>query len=117
MKKQVAPMLQAKIEAELSSAQEAAAEAKNRAELTANDTFQLCAYLLSVDAKYAWNKIVHKQTASDPYTDLQGFTRKGPRGLSCKSFDDCMMFHLLTVFQNNAAEQEWYYITNVLKKP
>jgi hypothetical protein len=28
-----------------------------------------------------------------------------------------MMFHLLTVFPNNAAEQEWYNITNVLKKP
>jgi hypothetical protein len=27
------------------------------------------------------------------------------------------MFHLLTVFSNNAAEQEWYYITKVLKKP
>jgi hypothetical protein len=27
------------------------------------------------------------------------------------------MFHLLTVFPNNAAEQEWYYIMNVLKKP
>jgi len=27
------------------------------------------------------------------------------------------MFHLLTVFPNNAAEQERYYIMNVLKKP
>jgi hypothetical protein len=27
------------------------------------------------------------------------------------------MFHFLTVFPNNAAEQERYYITNVLKKP
>jgi hypothetical protein len=73
--------------------------------------------LLSVDAKYAWNKIVHKQTASDPYTDLQGCTKKGPRGLSRKPFNDCVMFHLLTVFPNNAAEQEQYNITNVLKKP
>jgi hypothetical protein len=28
-----------------------------------------------------------------------------------------MLFHLLTMFPNNAAEQERYYITNVLKKP
>ena len=28
-----------------------------------------------------------------------------------------MMFHLLTAFPINAAEQEKYYITNVLKKP
>ncbi len=27
------------------------------------------------------------------------------------------MFHLLTVFPNNVADQERYYITNVLKKP
>jgi hypothetical protein len=26
------------------------------------------------------------------------------------------MFHLLTVFSNNAAEQEWYYITKMLQK-
>jgi hypothetical protein len=62
------------------------------------------------------NKIVKEQTQSDPYTDLHG-TKKGPRGLLCKAFDDCMMFHLLTLFPNNAAEQERYYLTNVLKKP
>jgi hypothetical protein len=27
------------------------------------------------------------------------------------------MFHLLTVFPNNAAEQEKYYLSNMLKKP
>ena len=49
--------------------------------------------------------------------DLQGLTKKGPRGLLRKSFEDCVMFHLLTVSPNNVAEQERYYITNVLKKP
>jgi hypothetical protein len=34
-----------------------------------------------------------------------------------KLFNICMMFHLLTVFPINAAEQEKYYILNVLKKP
>jgi hypothetical protein len=37
--------------------------------------------------------------------------------MSCKSFTDCVMFHLLTAFPINAAEQEMYYIMNVLKKP
>ncbi len=37
--------------------------------------------------------------------------------MSCKLFDDCVMFHLLTAFPINAAEQEKYYISNVLKKP
>jgi hypothetical protein len=31
------------------------------------------------------NKIVQDQTNASPYTDLQGLTKKGPRGLSCKS--------------------------------
>jgi hypothetical protein len=33
-----------------------------------------------------------------------------------ESFNDCIMFHLLTVFPIYAAEQEKYYVTNVLKK-
>jgi hypothetical protein len=37
--------------------------------------------------------------------------------MSCKSFHKCVMFHLLTGFPINAAEQEKYYISNVLKEP
>jgi hypothetical protein len=66
---------------------------------------------------YAWNKIVSKQTESDPYVNLQGDIQEGPRGMSCESFNNCVMFHLLTAFPINAAEQEKYYIMNVLKKP
>jgi hypothetical protein len=73
--------------------------------------------LLSPESKYAWNKIVVKQTESNPFVNLQGVSLEGPRGISCESFDDCVIFHLLTAFPINAAEQERYYITNVLKKP
>jgi hypothetical protein len=79
--------------------------------------FQFYASLLSLDAKYAWNKIVREQTNMDPYKNLKGVSRKGPRGLLWESFNDCVMFHLLTVFPNNAAEQEKYYLSNMLKKP
>ncbi len=44
-------------------------------------------------------------------------SRKDPGGLLRESFDKCIMFHLLTVFPNNAAEQKKYYLSNVLKKP
>ncbi len=73
--------------------------------------------LLSPGSKYVWNKIVYEQTESDPYVNLQGVSLKGQRGMSCKSFNDCVMFHILTAFPINAAEQEKYYILNVLKKP
>jgi hypothetical protein len=36
--------------------------------------------------------------------------------MSFKLFNDCVMFHLLNAFPINAAEQEKYYITNLLKK-
>ncbi len=109
--------LRATIKAELKQALEAVEEATTKRDKAAKDMFQLYANLLSVDARYAWNKIAHEQTKADPYTDLQGLTKRVPRGMSRKSFEDCVMFHLLTVFPNNAAEQERYYITNVLKKP
>jgi hypothetical protein len=64
-----------------------------------------------------WNKIVREQTEADPFRDLKGMSRKGPGGLSWESFNNCVMFHFLTVFPNNAAEQKKYYLSNVLKKP
>jgi hypothetical protein len=54
---------------------------------------------------------------SNPFVNLIGVSFEGPKGMSCKSFNNCVMFHLLTAFPINAAEQEKYYILNVLKKP
>jgi hypothetical protein len=59
----------------------------------------------------------HQADESDPYVNLLGVSLEGSRGMSRELFDDCMMFHLLTVFPINATEQEKYYISNVLKKP
>jgi hypothetical protein len=109
--------LRAETKADLKVALEAVAEAATQRDKAAADMFQLYANLLSVNVRYAWNKIVQEQTEADPYQDLQGLTRKGPQGMSRKSLEDCVMFHLLTMFPNNAAEQERYYVTNVLKKP
>jgi hypothetical protein len=61
--------------------------------------------------------IVSKQMESDLFVNLEGDSLEGPRGMSCKLFNDCVMFHLLTAFPINAAKQEKYYISNVLKKP
>ena len=110
-------LLRTESRAELKQAVLAVKSVADLRDKAAQDMFELYANLLSVDARYAWNKIVQEQTEADPYQDLQGLHRKGPRGMSRKSFEDYVMFHLLTVFPNNAAEQERYYITNVLKKP
>ncbi len=79
--------------------------------------FQFYVNLLSLDAKYLWNKIYREQTEADPFKHLHGVSKKGPRGLMQVSFYDCVMFHLLIVFPNNTAEQEKYYLSNMLKKP
>jgi hypothetical protein len=91
--------------------------AKNKCKAAATEMFQFYVNLLSLDAKYLWNKIVREQTEADPFKDLQGMSRKGPRGLTRELFNDCVMFHLLTVFPSNATEQEKYSLSNVLKKP
>jgi hypothetical protein len=82
----------------------------------ANKMFAFYTNLLSVETKYAWNKIIEEQTKGNPYVDLQDLLQKGPRGMSHQLFDDCMLFYFLTMLLINAAKQEKYYITNVLKK-
>ncbi len=91
--------------------------AKNKNEAAASKMCSFYANLLSLDANYSWNKIVWEQTEANPFKDLQGVSRKGPRRLTRESFNVCIMFYILTVFPNNAAEQEKYYLSNVLKKP
>ncbi len=102
---------------DLEKAKQSQRTAKGAMIVAANKMFAFYLNLFSPDCKYAWNKIVSEQTESDPYVNLQGDTLEGPRGMSPESFNDCMMFHLLTAFPINAAEQEKYYIMNVLKKP
>ncbi len=86
-------------------------------EVAAGQMLAFYSNLLSPESKYAWNKIVRKQTEGNPYVNLQGDTLEGPRGMSRKLFHKCVMFHLLTAFPINAVEQEKYYISNILKKP
>jgi hypothetical protein len=68
------PKLQANFLLDLKKAKEAAENAKGKAESAAKEMFQFCVNFLSVDAKYAWNKIAIEQTQSNPYTDLQGIS-------------------------------------------
>ncbi len=102
---------------DLEKAKQAQSTAKGTMTAAASKMLTFYSNLLSPESKYSWNKIVGKQMESDPYINLQGDALEGPRGMSCKSFNNCVMFHLLTAFSINAAEQEKYYISNVLRKP
>jgi hypothetical protein len=112
-----APELRKEYQAVYNKASFAKETAKNKRKAAVTKMIQFYMNLLSSGAKYVWNKIVKEQMGADPFKDLQGMSRKGPRGLTHKSFNNCIMFHLLTVFLNNAAEQKKYYLSNVLKKP
>jgi hypothetical protein len=109
--------MKAGFQADLEKAKIAMEDAKGAKTAEASKMFAFYSNLLSPESKYSWNKIVSKQTENNPFVNLQGVTFEGPRGMSCKLFNDCVMFHLLTAFPINAAEQEKYYSTNVLKKP
>ncbi len=102
---------------DLEKAKQAQSTAKGTMTAAASKMFMFYSNLLSPESKYTWNNIVDEQMESYPYVNLQGDTLEGPRGMSPKSFNDCVMFHLLTAFPINAAEQEKYYISNVLRKP
>jgi hypothetical protein len=115
--KATAPDLLAECKAIYKRAAHMKETAKNQKDAAATKMFQFYVNLLSSNTKYVWNKIVQEQTKGAPYKDLKGVFKRGPRGLTRESFDDCVMFHLLTVFPNNAAVQEKYYPSNVLKKP
>ncbi len=109
--------IKANFQANLEKATKAIKDAKGAMTSAASKMCVFYSNLLSPKSKYLWNKIVIKQTKRDPYVNLQGVSLEGPRGMSRKLFNNCMVFHLLTMFFINAAEQEKNYITNVLKKP
>ncbi len=109
--------IRAGFQVDLAKAKQAQKIAKGVMTTAASKMFAFYLNLLSPESKCAWNKIFSKQMGSNPFVNLQGISLEGPRGMSFMSFNDCVMFHLLTVFPINAAEQEKYYVTNVLKKP
>jgi hypothetical protein len=92
-------------------------DAKGVMTAAASQMFTFSSSLLSPKSKYSWNKINSEQMESNLFVNLQGVFLEGTRGMSCKSINDCIMFHLLTAFPINTAEQEKYYILSVLKKP
>jgi hypothetical protein len=109
--------MRAGFQVDLAKAKQAQKIAKGVMTAATSKMFAFYLNLLSPESKYLWNKIVSKQTESNPFVNLQGISLEGPRGMSCVLFNGCIMFHLLTALPINAAEQEKYYVTNVLKKP
>ena len=79
--------------------------------------FQRYSTLITEKARQPWTKIMQEQVEATPWTDLQGVEHAEQHTKSWDSFLQCMRFHLLTVFRNDATETKRYYISNCLKKP
>jgi hypothetical protein len=79
---------------DLEKAKQSQRTVKGAMTVATNKMFVFYSNLLSPESKYAWNKIVGKQTKSDPYVNLQGDSLESPRGMSHELFNNCVMFHL-----------------------
>ncbi len=55
---------------DLEKAKQAQSTAKGMMTAAASKMFTFYSNLLSLESKYSWNKIVGKQTESDPYMNL-----------------------------------------------
>ena len=69
------------------------------------------------DGKTPWDKIVVEQTERDPWTNLRGIKQPGARGKTMAAWKDCYILMLKSVFANNAAEQQKFYLTLLRLSP
>eukprot|EP00804_Cyclotella_cryptica_P000814 CCRYP_001063-RA/>CCRYP_001063-RA protein AED:0.28 eAED:0.47 QI:0/0/0/1/0/0.33/3/0/350 len=101
----------------IDKATEAQTKAKSAVEQVSNQIFQLYSNFLSEAARQPWSKILAKQIDCSLWKDLRGNVHNTPRRNTWVSFMECVTFHLLTVFRNDTAKAQRYYISNGLKKP
>jgi hypothetical protein len=95
----------------------AVAEAKQEQVAAMAAIFSTTANFLRGDGKVPWDRIVTEQTEKDPWTNLLGVEKSGVRGKTMAAWEDCFMLMLKTVFPNNAAEQQKFYLTLLRYSP
>ena len=73
--------------------------------------------LLGPKTKPHWDSIVVQQVNCDTWKNLQGVVQSPACEKSISAFNDCVTFHLLTCFTNDAVQQQKLYTTHSLRKP
>ena len=102
---------------QIKSTKEAIQVANKEKQKAGDAIFALYENLLHDTALLKWNGIVAKQIGVTSWTDLKGNEHKNTtRAKTPKSFKDCVQFHLLQVFNDDAAERQKFYLST-LKKP
>jgi hypothetical protein len=108
--------MKAAFQVDLEKAKEATKDTQGAMTAAANKMFAFYSNMLPPESKYSWNKIAIEQMESNLFVNLQGVTQESPRGMSCKSFNNCGVFTCSPCFPS-MWRREKYYITNILKKP
>jgi hypothetical protein len=85
-------------------ATEAVDHKKETIESLIAQVFQLYSNLLTKEARMPWYKILGEQIDVTPWCDLFGVKHSEKHHRSWQSFMDCIIFHLLSVFQSDMAE-------------
>jgi hypothetical protein len=92
-------------------------KAKEALSSVMNQVLLLYSNLVLEEMRQPWNKIMAEHIHCSPWTDLREVEHSAPQSKTWDSFMECIIFHLLAVFRNDAAETQRYYISNGLKKP
>ena len=71
----------------------------------AGGCFSIYVNLISNNAWTKWHKIVASQTKANPWTNLNGNIHNKSCKKTLAAFEDCVTFHLLTIFPEDAVEQ------------
>ncbi len=95
--------MKACFQADLEKTKQAQETAQGAMTTAANLMLTFYSNLFFPKSKYAWNKIIIEQTEGNPCVNLQSVSLEDPRGMLCKSFNNCVMFHPLNAFPINAA--------------
>ncbi len=73
--------------------------------------------LLSGNTQSQWDCICSEMHERDSWAAVNGQVTEGRRLRTCTSFLDCLELHKLTVFSADAAERQWFYIQQAVRKP
>ena len=103
---------------ELKQTQEMCELAKKEHDEAVAQVYEFLRNLLGGDPQAQWDRICREMHERDSWAGANGKRHDGKRPKGFKAFSDCLLeLHKLTVFTADAAERQWYYIQQGIRKP
>jgi hypothetical protein len=92
-------------------------EARKAHDKAIDKSYEQLRNLLSGNAQSQWDRVCHEMHERDSWAAVNGQVTKGRRPQTWMSFLDCLELHKLTVLSADAAERQWFYIQQAVRKP